>query len=164
MQKTTPTQPTRNERRRPWLIVIAAAAIVIIAGVVAFAVVADDGTDVAGSGEVEPGPITSFEDIAGTTYKRGPGHSPIYVQFSEDGTWNSSTNQDLVEDRPEVIYESRFEGTKISVTETKGFCDANPDATYEIQLLENDSLQLVAIEDPCAHRSGDFQAEWEPVP
>ena len=37
------------ERRRPWLIVIAAAAIVIIVGVVAFAFVANDGTDVAGS-------------------------------------------------------------------------------------------------------------------
>ncbi len=49
MQNTTPTQPTRNERRRPWLIVIAAAAIVIIVGVVAFAFVANDGTDVAGS-------------------------------------------------------------------------------------------------------------------
>ncbi len=48
MQNTTPTQPTRNERRRPWLIVIAAAAIVIIVGVVAFVFVADDGTDVAG--------------------------------------------------------------------------------------------------------------------
>ncbi|MFB3098592.1 MAG: hypothetical protein ACE1ZX_00970, partial [Acidimicrobiia bacterium] len=49
MQNTTPTQPTRNERRRPWLIVIAAAAIVIIVGVVAFAFVANDGTDVADS-------------------------------------------------------------------------------------------------------------------
>ncbi len=50
MQNPTPTQPTRNERRRPWLIVIAAAAIVIIVGVVAFVFVANDGTDVAGSG------------------------------------------------------------------------------------------------------------------
>ena len=48
MQNTTPTQPTRNEKRRPWLIA-AAAAIVIIAGVVAFAFVANDGTDVADS-------------------------------------------------------------------------------------------------------------------
>ena len=36
-------------------------------------------------GEVEPSPITSFEDIAGTPYKRGSG-PPLYVQFSEDGT------------------------------------------------------------------------------
>ena len=36
-------------------------------------------------GEVEPSPITSFEDIAGTPYTRGSG-PPLYVQFSEDGT------------------------------------------------------------------------------
>ncbi len=161
-QLTPRPQDSRN--RRGLLIGAAAAALVIIVGVGGFVVVADDGTDVAGSGEVETGPITSFEDIAGTIYKRGPGHSPIYVQFSVDGTWNSSENQDLVEDRPSVIYESRFEGTKIFVTETKGFCDANPDAIYEIHLLENGSLEFVAIEDPCAHRSSDMATEWEPVP
>ncbi len=37
-------------------------------------------------------------------------------------------------------------------------------AIYEIHMLENGNLRLVAIEDPCAHRSSDFQAEWEPVP
>ena len=114
-------------------------------------------------GKVEPGPVTSFEDIAGT-YLRGPGHSPIYFQFSEDGTWHESSNRDLVEDRPQAIYETKFEGTKVFLKETKGRCDDDPEATYEIHLLENGNLKLVAIEDPCAHRSGDFQAEWAPVP
>ena len=160
-----PTPGSKGRRvRRGLAIGAAAAALVIIVGVVAFVFVADDGTDVAGSGGVETGPITSFEDIAGTIYKIGPGHSPIYIQLSVDGTWNGSTNRDLVEDRPNVIYESRFEGTKIFVTETKGFCDANPDAVYEIHRLENGNLEFVAIEDPCAHRSSDFETEWAPVP
>jgi len=162
-----PTPGSKGRRiRRGLAIGAAAAALAIIVGVVAFVFVADDGTDVAGSGEVETGPITSFEDIAGTIYKIGPPHSPIYLQFTVDGTWNGSTNRNnLVEDRPSSIYESRFEGTKIFVTETKGFCDANPDAIYEIHLLENGNLEFVAIEDSCAHRSSDFfQAEWEPVP
>jgi hypothetical protein len=161
-----PTPGSRKPRvRRGLAIGAAAAALAILVGVVAFVFVADDGTDVAGSGEVETGPITSFEDIAGTIYKIGPPHSPIYIQFSEDGTWNSSQNRDLVEDRPEVIYESRFEGTKLLVTvlkDTAYSCDDDP--IYEIHLLENGNLQLVAIEDPCAHRLEDFQAEWEPVP
>ncbi len=116
-------------------------------------------------GEVEPGPVTSFEDIAGF-YLRGPGHGPIYFQFSEDGTWHASSNRDLVEDRPQSIMEARFEGTKIFLTETKSTAcgDDNLEAIYEIHLLENGNLELVAIEDPCAHRSSDFQAEWEPVP
>ena len=49
--------------------------------------------------------------------------------------------------------------------ETKGYCDGDdPNAIYEIHLLENGNLQLVAIEDTCVHRSGDLQAEWAPVP
>jgi len=160
-----PTPGSRKPRvRRGLAIGAAAAALAIIVGVVAFVFVVDDGTDVAGSGEVETGPITSFEDIAGTIYKRGPGHSSIYVQFSEDGTWNGSSNPDLVSDDPAGVWQSRFEGTKIFVTETKGFCDDDPEAIYEIHLLENGSLEFVAIEDPCAHRSSDMATEWEPVP
>ena len=121
--------------------------------------------------EVEPGPITSFDDIAGTPYKRGPsvGHDlrvahDLYVQFFEDGTWNISTIQALVEDNSIGIYETRFEGTKIFVTETQGICPDNPEAIYEIHLLENGNLTLVVVEDLCPHRSSEFRAEWEPVP
>ncbi len=117
--------------------------------------------------EVESGPITSFEDIAGTIYKRGPGHAPLYFQFFEDGTFHLSTSQLLVEDAlgGAHIYETRFEGTKIFVKvlrENAYSCDDDP--IYEIHLLENGNLQLVAIEDSCAHRLEDWQAEWEPVP
>ena len=122
-------------------------------------------------GEVEPGPVSSLEDFAGTTYERqGPG-GQFFSHFFEDGTWHGSSNRDLVEDRPRVIFETRFEGTTIFVNETKGFCDEgsdgtgdNPESIYEIHLLENGNLQLVAIEDPCANRSGGFEAEWAPVP
>ncbi len=117
--------------------------------------------------EVEPGPITSFEDIAGTIYKRGPGHSPLYFQFSEDGTFHLSVSRDFVEDAliRTHIYETRFEGAKLFVKglkESEYSCDDDP--IYEIHLLENGNLEVVAIEDPCGHRLGDFQAEWEPVP
>ena len=114
-------------------------------------------------GEVEPGPITSFEDIAGI-YKRGPGHFPVYMQFSEDGTLNWSLNPDLVEDRPTGVMETRFEGTKVFLNEIKGTCDDDPDSTYEIHLLENGNLQFVEIEDTCAIRSSSLTVEWAPVP
>ena len=116
------------------------------------------------------GPITSFEDIVGTTYEPQQG-SPFFFQFFEDGTWHGSSNRDLVEDRPRVIFETRFEGTTIFVNETKGFCDEgsggpgdNLDAIYEIHLLENGNLQFVEIEDPCAERSSCFPVEWAAVP
>ena len=42
--------------------------------------------------------------------------------------------------------------------------DDNPDATYEIHLLENGNLQFVAIEDKCAFRSGSLSVEYAPAP
>jgi hypothetical protein len=122
--------------------------------------------------EVEPGPMTSFDDIAGTTYERQGAGAPAYFHFFEDGTIHMSTNQDLVVDSPQGIHETRFEGTKVFLHQIKGSCDDNPadqvfdqdDATYEIDVLENGNLQLVAIEDPCGVRSGLFPAEYTPVP
>ena len=116
-------------------------------------------------GEVEPGPITSFEDIAGTTYERQGVGPPAFFHFFEDGTWHGSSNRDLVEDGPQAVVETRFEGTKMFVTVTKGGggCD-NPDAIYEIHLLENGNVQFVALEDKCAVRLSRWTAEWAPVP
>jgi len=120
--------------------------------------------------EVEPGPITSFDDIAGTyLWQRGPGTQlPHYVQISEDGTLNWSTDLVRIEDRPNGVMETRFEGTKIFTTPVGASafpCGVFAEAIYEIHLLENGNLQFVAIEDLCAHRSEDLtETEWAPVP
>ncbi len=67
-------------------------------------------------------------------------------------------------DRPSVIYETRFEGTKIFLHQIKGLCVAVPDAIYEIHLLENGNLKFVAIDDTCSLRSGVLSAEFASVP
>ena len=114
---------------------------------------------------LQPGPVTSFDDIAGTTYERqGGAGGPGYFHFFEDGTIHFSSNRDLVEERPSIIQETSFEGTTVFLHEIEGLCADDPDAIYEIHLLENGNLEFVAIEDPCAHRSGDLEAEWAPVP
>ena len=118
-------------------------------------------------GEVEPGPVSSLEDFAGT-YENVGSSGQFYLRILEDGTWHGSSNRDLVEDRPEIIMETRFEGTKVFLKETKGVCvdeDAIAEAIYEIHLLENGNLQFVEIEDTCVARLGFFQGvEWAPVP
>ena len=158
-------EPRSPRVRRGLAIGAAAAALVIIVGVVAFVFIANDGTDVAGSGDVETGPITSFEDIAGTTYERQGLGQQGYLHFFEDGTIHFSSNRDLVVDRPQGIHETRFEGTKVFLHQIKGVCDDDPDAIYEIDVLENGNLQFVGVdEDPCATRSSFFPAEWKPVP
>ena len=122
-----------------------------------------------GTGDtVEPGPITSFDDIAGSTYEAvGPGGQG-YLHILEDGTLHLSSNPDLVEDRPQIISETRFEGTKVFLKDIKGTCvdeDAIADAIYEIQLLENGNLKFVAIEDTCLARSSPLSVtEYAPVP
>ena len=117
-------------------------------------------------GEAEPGPITSFEDIAGTTYERQGLGITIYFHFFEDGTVHTSSNRDLVEDRPSDIFETRFEGTTVFLHDVKGGsrCPDDPDSTYEIHLLENGNLQFVVVEDSCGGRASFFSAEWAPVP
>ena len=114
--------------------------------------------------KVELAPITSFEDIAGTIYERQGLGGQGYFHFFEDGTVHLSSNPDLVVDRPDGIWETRFEGTTVFLHEIKGRCDDDPDATYEIHLLENGNLRFVAIEDTCAIRSSFFPAEWAAVP
>ena len=120
-------------------------------------------------GELEPGPVTSFEDIAGTYQRQGPGAGFAIIHIFEDGTKiHFSSNRDLVEDRPLGIEETRFEGTKVFLKEIKGRCftRGTAEAIYEIHLLENGNLQFVAIgEDMCGQRSSTWGgAEYAPVP
>ncbi len=114
--------------------------------------------------KVELAPITSFEDIAGTIYERQGLGGQGYFHFFEDGTVHLSSNPDLVVDRPDGIWETRFEGTTVFLHEIKGRCDDDPDSTYEIHLLESGNLRFVVVEDTCATRSSFFPVEWTPVP
>jgi hypothetical protein len=136
--------------------------IVVWAGLVVTVLVGACGDDDADH-VLQPGPVTSFEDIVGTYQRQGPG-GILYLQFFEDGTLHSSVNRDLIQDRPQGIQETRFEGTKVFVKEIKGACGDDPDAIYEIQLLENGNLKWVAIEEPCGTRSGVLDAEFAPIP
>jgi hypothetical protein len=172
--------------KRTWVTagaVAVAAAVLVIIGIVALTG-GEDATDTVTDPDVksttttstpavEPGPVSDFEDIAGTYLRQTPG-DPQFLHFFEDGSFHGSNNVDLVVDRPAWIFETRFEGTNVLVTSTDHGCGDDPDAIYEIQLLESSNLQLVAIEDPCPPRSSYLQgaslritgqaAEWEPVP
>ncbi len=146
--------------------------IVVWAGLVVMVLVGACGDDDADTA-LQPGPVTSFEDIAGTYERHGP-DAPTFFLFLSDGTLHVSTNPDLIVDRPSEVWQTRFEGTKILITGTSSVCN-QPDqgGTYEIHVLENGNLQFVAVDDDtCAGRSTFFQglrdgvvtAEYEPVP
>lgn len=123
---------------------------------------------------LQSGPITSFEDVAGTYLRRGVGE-PMYFLFLEDGTVRISSNTELIVDRPMGVYATSFDGTKVFITNTRlRFGCAPPDqgGTYEIHVVANSNLQFVAVgEDTCPGRSGVLlgrrfgitTAQFEPV-
>ncbi len=106
---------------------------------------------------LQPGPITSFEQIAGLYFHLGVGQ-PAFFLFHEDGTVNISSNKDLVADRPMGIFSTEFKGTEIFITNTRlRFGCPPPDngGTYEIHVLPSGSLQFVSVDtDTCLQRSG----------
>ncbi len=153
--------PRQRQGGRGPLVAIAAVVVVVVIGAAAaILTLSGDGGDDVVAASPTPGPVTSFDDIAGTIYRtpEGPGLQQ-YMYFLEDGTMNNSTNPDLIVDRPSDVYTTRFDGTQVSITSNSSRCP-QPDqgGTYEIHLLENGNVQFLAIdEDPCALRSSFLQ-------
>ena len=163
IERKTETTPNR---RRGLLVTAAAVVVAIIAGGVVIGLLggSSDEPDV---GSLSPGPITpvtSYEDIAGTYRNDAVPFAYFALHIFEDGTWHVSENGPFaVKDRPDETYETRFEATKVFVTETQGDCGDDTEAIYEIGLLENGNLQFVPIEDTCGTRSRQLRTgEFEP--
>ncbi len=172
-----PVQPTRPRpipvRARGPLIAIAAAVVVLVIGA-AMAILTlsgDGGDDVITTSTtttvavqaLQPDLITSFEDVAGTYLNRKPSYGDFALHIFEGGTWHIAENPFLVDELPEETYETRFEGTKVFLTETRGDCGDDTEAIYEIGLLEDGNLQFVPIEDTCGTRSRSMAyGEFEP--
>jgi hypothetical protein len=64
-------------------------------------------------GETALGPVTSFEDIAGT-YKFQGQFGTFYFHFFQDGTWNGAARQASVIDNPMERWETTFDGGTFS--------------------------------------------------
>ncbi len=161
-QKTEPRTPSRGPSRRRGLLVAAAGLVVAIIAAGVVIGLLGGSSDEPDVGSLQPGPITSFEDIAGTTYElQGP--SQHYMHISENGIVQGASYRDLVEDRPLWTNETRFEGTKVFVNSLTGVCRNEIVGIYEFHVLENGNLQFVPIEDTCVTRSRTMRiGEFEP--
>jgi hypothetical protein len=121
-----------------------------------------------GCGTADVEKVDSIEDIVGLWQSTAIGPQ-FYFLYLEDGTMHGSSNPDLIEDRPLLEDDFRFEGTKLFSEQRVGACVENPNSIYEVELLENGNLKFTAIEDECAVRVStregvNGEAEWEPVP
>jgi hypothetical protein len=119
--------------------------------------------------EPEPTPTpaiplaSSPEDVIGT-WKWIAGE--YYIRFDDDGTARLAYSQDELQGSPFVTMSYQFDGTKVvikeisvSVVESCGSTVGN----YEIPMLNNGNIQLVAVNDKCEGRAGEFSAEYEPL-
>ncbi len=163
--------PTVGRRRR-----MAVALVVLLSGVGIAILSLGYGalTTIETAPQLQPGPVTSFENIAGTYFRRGVGE-PMYFRFFEDGTVHVSSNADLVADRPMGILAATFEGTRILIVNGRlRFGCPPPDngGSYEILVMPSGGLQFVALDiDSCLNRSGMLlgvrfgitTAKFEPV-
>lgn len=158
---TSPQQRRQQGRRTPLVAIAAVVVVLVIGAAAAILTLSGDGGDDVVAASPTPGSVTSFANIAGTTYKRQGAGIPAYLVFFEDGTFHTSANPDLVVDRPSDVYTTRFDGTQVFITSPPGSrCQGGTQGgTYEIHLLEGGSVQFVAIdEDGCAQRSSFLQA------
>jgi hypothetical protein len=167
IKRKTETTPSPGPSRRRGLLVAAAALVVTIIAAGVVIGLLGGSSDEPDVGSLTPGPITpvtSYEDIAGTYTNRPASFAYFALHIFEDGTWHVSENGPFaVKDRPDETYETRFEATKVFVTETQGNCGDDTEAIYEIGLLENGNLQIVPIEDTCGTRSRQLRTgEFEP--
>jgi len=106
---------------------------------------------------------TSIKDITGTWHNEGAG---VYLRFYEDGTLNNADSAEKLDNQPYARSEIRFAGTQMSLKETA--VDGVPSCgdalgLYEVRLLPDGKIEIVAIEDQCPPRATDTALEFEPV-
>lgn len=106
-------------------------------------------------------PATSADKITGTWVMGN-----YYIRFDRDGTFRQAHALDKLDSQPYAVNSYQFEGTKMIMTEIKvsgvPTCGKKV-GSYEIRLLENGRIRIVAIKDECAPRTGDIAGEYEPV-
>ncbi len=105
--------------------------------------------------------IASAEKIVGTWHA-----GSYYIRFDKDGSFRYAYALDELDGQPYAINSYQFEGTKLVITEIKvsgvPSC-GKKSGSYEIRLLENGNIRIVAVTDPCAPRADDTAGEYEPV-
>jgi hypothetical protein len=87
---------------------------------------------------------------------RVPGPEAVVVR--DDGY-----SPDFVSRVPSGIVTARFDDTTVFLTNVRGACEGPAEASYEIHLLENGTLDVILIDDPCLFRASFFPGEWAPV-
>jgi hypothetical protein len=105
--------------------------------------------------------------LVGNWQPLSTGRDAMYLQINSDGTCRQSYSLDGLNDIPEVECEYIFEGTDVLFTVVKlNNVPECPSATgrYQIRLLADDQIGLVATGDSCAPRVRSTRGEYQRIP
>jgi hypothetical protein len=103
-------------------------------------------------------PVTSAEQIVGVWRSGG-----YYLRFDGDGTFRQARGLERLDGAPYAICSYRFDGASMVIKQVKvaGVPSCREKVgTYELRLLDDGSLRIVAIADECAPRAGDVGGVW----
>ena len=105
---------------------------------------------------------TSADEILGTWV----GSDVFYIRFDSDGTYRQAHSLEKLQIEPYAISSYQFERTEIVTTEisVSGVPSCGKKiGRYEIQLLENGNIQIIAISEQCPPRADDTEGMYEQV-
>ena len=87
-------------------------------------------------------------------------YAGVYLTFNEDGSWTAQPDLDLEIFRDAGAF--TFDGEVLTVSTDPGFaCAAYADeGSYELDFIDENTIRLTVIDDPCSGRAVDFAAGW----
>jgi len=111
--------------------------------------------------------MTSPELLIGDWQPLSDNRDAMFLQINSDGTCRQSYSLDRLVNAPEAESTWSFEGTNLLLTTVKlsGVkpC-ASPTAKYEVRLMADNQIQLVATEETCAQRRNSTQYVYQRIP
>ena len=78
-----------------------------------------------------------------------------YQTFNEDGSWTAKTDPDASASRDEGTF--TFDGETLTVISDPGQgCGGGEQGSYEVEVVDEDTLNLTVIDDSCTPRVADI--------
>jgi len=114
-----------------------------------------------------PAPPTIAELLIGNWQPLSKGQDAMFLQINSDGTCRQSYKLEGLTSVPQVECTYTFEGTNILFTVVKlnGVPECpSPTGAYEVRLVADDQIELVAKKDSCAPRIRSTRGVYQRIP
>ena len=111
--------------------------------------------------------VTDVEMLIGNWQPLSSSQDAMFLQINSDGTCRQSFLLDGLMSVPKVECTYIFENSVLSMTAVKlnGIPECpSPTGSYEVRLITDDQIQLVATKDSCAPRKRSTKGSYQRIP